>query len=353
MSAETRRLNFQMQRAPWTGDCSAVDGLREGVMSGVEDGFTLAGACPLSLLSFGDGFQERVFLASTVELGEEGLVAAAFHLLASRPEVRRAFRIGEVLVDDGEGGLVRALAALERVAALDDAPVSWWAAWRRVGTGEAGVGVFREDWHQATGIGWDTTPEGLSEWLDPGPATIENMGQQVTGPVPGPEIQMGMVAIEGELPEHPCEVAHVLGNLFDEELLRRQPIGWWIYAARPGALERYEVSGSLPCPLDDLIRAIAAQGPVDAVAVTHPAVLNTPDGNHRAYATVVERRGRKGIRIRPMVPDGSGLTWKAPVFQDHGPVGDAGLWIGVPPPDAVSLSALGPVGMRRGDVPEG
>ncbi|MCK6530442.1 hypothetical protein L6R50_23755 [Myxococcota bacterium] len=353
MSAETRRLNFHMQRIPWTGDCSAVEGLRKGVMSGVEDAFALAGACPFSLLFFGDGFHENMVLKSAIDPGEEAMLAAAIHQFASRPEVRRAFRIGEVLVSDGDGRLTRALAAVERVAPEGDGPVGWWAAWRRVGTGEANVGVFREDWHQATGAGWDSMPEGLGEWLDPGTASIEKMGQEVTGPGPQPEIRMGMMSVNGELPEHPCEVAQVLGNLFDAELLQRKPGGWWVYAARPGTLERYEVSGPLPCPLDDLLRSIAAQGPVDAMAVTHPAVVNTPEGSHRGYVTVVERRGRKGLRIRPMVPAGQDFEWKDPVFQDHGPVGEAGLWIGVPPPPEVNLSVLGPVGSGGAVVPEG
>ena len=73
-------------------------------MSGMEDAFALAGACPFSLPFFGDGLQERVFLESAGDPGEEGLLAAAIHQLASRSEARRAFRIGEALVDDGEGG---------------------------------------------------------------------------------------------------------------------------------------------------------------------------------------------------------------------------------------------------------
>jgi hypothetical protein len=343
--SEQQHLRLSLQREPAAGiDAGDVAGLRAAILRSTADVFSMNGRLAGELLFFGEGWTDTARTDGAVELGQEAVLAMMLRSYGE-PEVLRRFRRGE-FVSGGQ----RFLGVAELVPGTPD---TWWRAIRRVGTGAANVGVFHDEWSEGEGTTLDALEEELHEWVDASKVEVTHMHRELQPQAPSEDLRMAIAEVSGTLPDHPCEVAYVLGGMLDAELLRPGPKCLLVFAFRPDTLERWEVRGKLGCPVEDLARAIAAQGPVEAMAVVHPAVVDMADGvRRRCFVTMVERKGRVGHRILPLEFDGKVARALEPKFRDVGEVPPGTGWIGVPPTVILDLTAVGPVEVAEGELPE-
>lgn len=125
--------------------------------------------------------------------------------------------------------------------------------------------------------------------------------------IPSPEVLFATATLAAPVPQDPVKVAEIIGQLTDADIARTGLQGVLIMAVRGVTSERFMVSGHLACPVDDVIRTIALQGEIDAIALIFPGVANVDGVDTRALVTLVEvKDGRRGQRVVPIAwrPDG-------------------------------------------------
>ena len=344
---EHHEMRLELQRTAQAGlDPEDVEGVRAGMMRATGDAVAMLGRLESEMIFVGKGFTDSTKTAGMVDLGQEALLAAMLRSYGDGTEGFRRFRRGEIAMEGRRVAVVLELTAGE--------PDRWWRAIRRIGTGNAQVGVFHSEWEESAGEGFDGLEEDLHEWIDVSKVEVGEMRREMKPNAPAEDIRMAIALVQGDLPSHPCEVGHVLGNMLDTDLVANGLKCVLVFAFRPGLIERWEIRGKLNCSLEDMVRAIAAQGPVDAMAVVHPAVVAMPDGvTRRCFVTMVERNGRMGHRLLPLEYEGSVTTALAPILRDAGPVPDGGAWIGVKPSVDIDMRSLGPVEVGPGEIAEG
>jgi len=327
---------FQLKgdRGPLYGDVRDVGALRAWARSNAENEVALTGRLRSAFVFVIEGTSEHFDVGRSEELGKETIVAALFQELAAREGVLRAFREGERFVEV-DGRTRRVAAIVER----DLASGAWWLAWRLFGTGDASVGVFHGEWQEREGATLDELDEPFHEWFDCGTATIETKRQQL---VPGPAEDIRAATIPWPpLPPDVPGVGMQIAQAFLPELLQRPLDFHLVFACREGALERWELRGKLGVPIDDLIRAIAAQAQAEAVAYLVPSVITLGGLTRRCYRMLVERGGYVGQLVLPLdIKDGK-IQGGELKYRDEGPA--THQWIGVAPEQPVDLRMQGPV----------
>ncbi len=325
---------FQGRREPITAESLADPAtLREALQQHLSDMASLQGFVSLEFVFAHADKLETYGVPGTPDdrLGKEAVVAVSFAQFATRDGVLRAFRTGECLRDTGDGHR-RALLLVEWFPGTD----RWWLAWRLMGTGEAGVGVFHGDWQHAEGDGLEALgelDESFREWLDTGEAAVASMhfDEQPT-PSEG-MIEGGLLSFTGPLPVGGNDVAIFMARSFHLEEVSR-PLGHFIvFILREGALERYDIKEKTSAELDPLIRALAAtqSEPPHAIALVHPATAELADGKHRAIVFMVETAGRRGTMIWVQRVVENRLVPKESMYRDQGEVPTGKGWIGVAP----------------------
>jgi hypothetical protein len=338
-------FNFKLQRAPtFDLDLNDFPGLRASILDQTSDLFSISGHLVGELLFFAPDQLFTGQIEGIAEPGQESILALILHK-QGEDTVKRRFRRGEIAIPT-EDGRRRAVALLEL---LPDN--RWWVAWRLVGTGQLEVGVWHGEWQYSEGQGIETLLEPLQEWIDMEKAELVSMEQTEFQHGGGDDIRMAIAEAKGTLPDDPRAIAQFIGKLLDKELLAKGLNYLLIFAFRPNMMERWEVRGQLSCPMEDLIRAIAAFGEeAQAVAVVHPAVVDLQDGvRYRCFTTVVEHKGQLGHRLLPFTMENGQPTPLKDLYQLH-PIPEGGQWLGVPPAGTVTLFPKAP--MLGGEVPE-
>lgn len=103
--------------------------------------------------------------------------------------------------------------------------------------------------------------------------------------------------------------------------------------------EQFIVRGQLGCPVDDLIRNIALQGEIDAIALLFPGVVNVDGVDTRSLITIAEvKDGRRGQRVVPIKWRQDGSIEASRVWTRQMPTPEpAQRWIGVQPETEVDM----------------
>lgn len=331
--AEQTKMKARIRRRPLQGlDVQDADAVRASIVHDIGAHFTLSGGLADLARFFGATWEEHVdFSAELEEGGREEVVAALFLHLARRPEAVRRFREGEAVVDRR-----RVIGLLE---VLDPAALAWRLDTVHVGEGEAGCGVFVDDWTHTTGAGVDALPEPFREWLDVGKAHVSDfeMRAKPTGP-PKPYLNTAVLEVNGVVPPGARGMAELVGFATDAEMRQGPPRAALVFVLRDRTLERWEIWGELPCSLTDFIRAVVQYSKAEGAALVHPCTVTFRDEpTRRAIAVVAQRDGALCRRILPLTfaEDGT-IGSLSPVYQDEGVPEEP--WIGVPPAEGVTLS---------------
>jgi hypothetical protein len=332
--SDEHEFHLEGERRPLFGDVRDSGALRAWARTNAETEVALTGRLRSAFVYVMEGTSEHMPVGKAEDVGKETILAALFHDLARREGVVRAFREGERLVDV-DGRIRRAAVIVE----CDLATGAWWLAWRLFGTGEASVGVFHGDWQERAGTTLEQLEEPFREWLDRGTATIETKRHQL---LPGPAEDIRAATIPWPpLPPDVPGVGVQIAQAFIPEFLQRPLDFHVIFACREGALERWEVRGRLGVPIDDLIRAIAAQAQAEAVAYMLPSVIELGGVTRRCYRMLVERGGHVGQFVLPLDIKGGKIQGGELKYKDEGPAKHQ--WIGVAPEHPVDLRMQGPV----------
>lgn len=347
--SEERQFQLKLERCPLSVDASDLQGLREALRSRASDTAALTGALSNELLFAGPGYLETMDIKSLLDDDQQHFTAAFLRRYEGDGQVKRRFRQG-VAHFRIEGTLRRVVVLLE---CTSDEPLCWWHTWRIFGVNAAQVGVWHGPWNEEQGQGVEALREELREWVDVGEAELLAQQRTLQENPASEDIRMAVMEFRGELPEDPREIASILGQHLDSEIVAHGLPRLLILAFRPSVLERWEISGKQRVSLDELIRAIACQSPVLAMAIVHPSVVEMTNGEkYRSVTILVERDGRRGQRVLPLrVHEGKGQAGK-PVFEDRGTVPPEHRWIGVPPKVDIGLVALGPLEMPMGTIGE-
>ena len=331
--AEQVKLKARIRRRPCTDvDVHDAEAVRAAVVADIGAHYALAGHLADTARFFGANWEERVdFSAELEEGGREETVAALFLHLAARPEALRCFREGLVVLDRR-----RVMGLLEL---LDPQAPRWRLHTVHVGEGEAGCGVFVDEWTATEGEGLDPLPEPFREWLDVGKARVAEfeMRAKPTEP-PKPYLHTAVLEVNGVVPPGARGLAELVGMATDAEMQTGPMRAGLVFALRGTTLERWEVWGELPCGLDDFIRAVAQHSRADGAAFVHPCTVVVNDGpTRRGIAVVAQRDGQLCRRVLPLsIADDGTISAQPPVYQDEGAPEEP--WIGVPPPEGVTIS---------------
>ncbi|MEQ1823861.1 MAG: hypothetical protein ABL949_15240, partial [Fimbriimonadaceae bacterium] len=112
-----------------------------------------------------------------------------------------------------------------------------------------------------------------------------------------PEILCGVATLNAQPPLQAQVFADIVGNMVDQQLMNQYPMGFEVFAFKGQQVEHFILRGTIPFPIDDLVRAIAARGPADAVALRYPGVAEVDGESHRAVFCAVECAGRRHDRV--------------------------------------------------------
>jgi len=345
---EEATIAFRLEQHPvFDLDANDPGAVRRWRTRCIEDEVMLAGHLPSRMVLVGTGVQRVGSLTPTLEPKEDLKHAALFRLCAGQPEVVRAYREGEITVEE-HGARYRAAALVE----WDHRTGRWWAAQRRIGTNAVSVGVFHGDWLVREGDGLDTLGEPLRSWVDTEGVELGASDFTYTPKnEPMPDLLYTTHTLNRLPPPDPMAYADIVGELRDREVQTKLPAGFEILAFRGTEVEHYILGSALSLPMDDFVRAIAQRGPAEAVALRFLGVATVDGESFRAVLCTVECAGRvhdRALALR-FGPDGR-VTGVRVLHQERGPVPEGGLWLGVPPKHAeIDLFLLGP----QGPVPEG
>lgn len=331
---EANHFQLRLTRTPHRLDLGEVVAVRDAVRAEIDAALEALRALPSAIRLLSPGVQEEALLDHVLGPDLAPSVAAFMREARLRPGVVRCFRVGEV-VFDGSQGRQRVAAAVEW---MDDE--RWWAAWRSIS--EAGA-----TWNEAAGRGLADLVSELRPWFDAGDARVESIGERE---VEGPDIRAAVMPMDQPLPETLEELASALAPEVDALAVQGRLDGLLVLAFRERTLERWELRGNLPCAVEDLVRAIAIQEPVRAVAVGWMGRVKLGEAVHSALLLQLERPGDRGVRVLPLAHGArEPLT---PLWQDLGDPGER-AWIGRPPSVDIALTPLGPVGLAPAEIAEG
>lgn len=346
---EQTQMKTRIRRRPRTDlDTSDADAARTAIIRDITAEFALNGQLGDGARFFGATWEERVdFSAELEEGGREEVVAALFLHLAGRPEALHRFREGAVVLDRR-----RVVGLLEL---RDNVTLAWRLDHVHVGEGDAGCGVFVDEWTTSSGEGVEALPEPFREWLDVGTARVSDfeMRAKPTGP-PRPFVNTAVMEVNADVRPGARALAELVGFATDAEMLQGPMRAGLVFALRGRTLERWEIWGELPCGLDDFIRAVAQHSKADGAAFVHPCTVTFDEGpTRRAIAVVAERDGQLSRRILPLTFADDGTIGAQPaVYQEEGPPEEP--WIGRAPAEGVAITwELARPAPTGGVVPEG
>lgn len=346
--AEQVKMKARIKRRPRTDlDVTDAHAVRASIVHDIGAHFSLSGHLADYARFFGATWEEQVdFSAELEEGGREESVAALFLHLAARPEALRRFREGLAVIERR-----RVIGLLE---VLDPKALTWRLDIVHVGEGDAGCGVFVDEWVATTGEGLDALPEPFREWLDVGKAHVSEfeMRAKPTEP-PKPYLNTAVLEVNGVVPSGARGLAELVGVATDAEMRQGPMRAALVFVLCDRTLERWEVWGELPCGLDDFIRAVAVHSKADGAAFVHPCTVTFNDGpTRRAIAVVAQRDGEVCRRVLPLTFTEEGVIGTLdPVYQEEGAPEEP--WIGVPPPEGVTISWQLNKPIHGGVMPEG
>ncbi len=271
-----------------------------------------------------------------VELGSEALIVAAQRRIMAGQAVGR-FRVGELTVPSPDGPR-RAAVILQ----IDDEGEGWQVEWRHFGRTPEGVGRWRGEWASAQASTIDEAPEWLLEWVDDRKAEITGQEVRDGGDGPGIDVRAAVLPAVTPVPDDPRAVAQLLHQSLDQELLTQGLTAILLFVLRADCTERWELRRVAPFSLDDMVRAVCANGdaPV-AVALVHHVNVEFPDGRCLpGFCTVVQRGDLLARRIMPLELRDQRVVAHDPQFPPVEPIVDR--WIGTPPSVPIQLTPLGP-----------
>lgn len=346
--AESRRLEFQLEQQPLF-DLDPRDSrvARAWRVRCVEDEVRLTGRLPLRMVFVGEGFTRMGLVTLRLEPKEELGHAAMFQLFAQQPDVVRAYREGEITVED-EGSRYRAVALLE----WDHASGRWWSAQRRVGTNAVAVGMLHGEWVEREGTGLEELGEPLQEWVDTTGVELGESGVQFTPRTdPMPDLLFTTHTLNVPLPDEPRAITDLVGGLRDQELQTQLPQGFEVFAFAGSQIEHFILKSAISFPIDDFVRAVGQRLPAEAIAIRYPGVAEIDGEGFRALFVVAERSGHSHERITALRLTAEGKVDGIRILHhERGPVGEDGMWIGKKPVHAeIELFLMG----MQGPMAEG
>lgn len=349
MAIEQRKLDFPLTRSPLQGvDVADRKAVRDWLLKMTEQRVRHEGSLKPRFRYLTVDKDEALDVGEP-EIGDEPFHTMFFHQLGGRPEIRRRFREGELRVKVGESHR-RAAVLLEHVPV--DGVDHWWLAWRLMGEREGKVGVFHGEWVITEGVGTDTVPEPFREWLHRAGEVTHSELTETPTEIPPADVLFGTAPLPAPVPQDPVQVVEIVGQLTDAEIARTGLQGLQVIAFRGLTSEQYIVRGQLGCPVDDLIRHIALQGEIDAIALLFPGVVNLDGVDTRSLITIAEvKDGRRGQRVVPIKWRQDGSIEASRVWTRQMPTPEpAHRWIGVKPETEVDMFPM-PLAGRA--TPEG
>jgi len=344
MPDKTFHLEIQLQREPLVGDAADLAALRQGLLHHLEEVVSMKGGVDADMIFVYPGFGEVVLARA---LGDEPTAAAFFRAYQGSGQVPlHRIRRGEARLKVGDRS--RRVVAILQLLPGDGDP--WWLAWRPFGVSKDGVGILYDGWVEREGAGVDALEDPFQAWIRAEKAEITSLQTGDPGPDAPEDIRMAVTQVRGDLPDHPCAVADIIGRMIHEEVLTRGLPKLLVFVFRPGTLERWEVGGHLRVPVEDFVRAVAGQGPADAVAIVHSGVMEMPDGGEhlRCIVVVAERNGKIGERRLPLRFEDGKVTALPPLYRERREVAPGTGWIGVASSTEVNLSPAGFEGLVGG-----
>ena len=360
-------IRFQLKRSYGKRGANDPPSLRAHVLKHVELEFQHRGKLDPKITFYGDGFVDEGDLKPLLDAGDDEVLARMFEVLATRKEVVCGFREGELLLRK-DGTLRRALAVIQpsfpapedgaihtlEAAGEPGRPLQWWLATRWVGEGNGAIGIFLSEWELTEGHGFDSLPEQVAEWVNPGRSAIERfeMREQPDTPVQ-PEIRSGVMELQSDPPKHARGMAELAGQISDAEILAEGLKCLLLFTLRGQQVERWEWRGPLGCTPDDLLRNVATHAQAEAVAWVHVGIVNEDGKEHRALIAQAEMKGERAIRYIPLHFDEKGRAKALPGKVAVAPVPPGGGWIGVKPEVDLGLQTVGPEPWSGGPVGEG
>lgn len=311
------QLHAELKRVHLEGvNVDAPDEVREWVRQAMASEVLATGELGSQLYFFGDDFLDVVDLAP-VEASAP-VLAAVFLQLGGRPEIRRRVRAGPCRMFQPDGQLVDA------VCLLDVRGEAWCLQWRRR------IGAhFEGTWTSEEGQGTDNLRDEVRGWLDSEDVEVDALLGD-TRPIDPPEIRAAFLDYQGRIPDTVEELGSLAVWITARDPITVDNIAILVFA---DLIEQWDVSGELPCSLDDLVRNIAGQGTPKGVAVV------------RVSAAEVDGRTTRAIRARVEGPDGAaelliplqGGALATPISQEPGVV----RWLGHPPEEELEMPILG------------
>lgn len=117
--------------------------------------------------------------------------------------------------------------------------------------------------------------------------------------------------------------------------MTQYPAGFEVFAFKGRQIEHVILRGEIAIPIDDIVRAIAARGRAEAVALRHPGVAEVDGESYRAVFCGVEFAGRRVDRVVALKfgPQGKPVASRV-LYDDRGAVSQEGCWLGVKPKHA-------------------
>ena len=343
MPEKTFHLEIQLQREPLSGDAHDLPSLRQGLLHHLEEVISMKGGVEADMIFIYGGFAEVV---PAKALGNEPTAATFFRAYQGSGQVPlHRFRRGEARLKVGDRSR-RVVAILQLLPGDGD---RWWLAWRPFGVSKDQVGILYDAWVEREGEGINMLEDPFQDWLKADKAEVTSLKLGEPEPDAPEDIRMAVTEAKGTLPDHPCAVAEVIGRMVHEEVVNHGVPRLLVFVFRPGVLERWEVGGRLRVPVEDFVRAIASQGPTDAVAIVHAGTMAMPDGGEhlRCIVIMAERNGRVGERRLPLRFEEGKVTALPPLFRERGEVAPGTGWIGVAPSKEVNLFPAGIDGMSE------
>ena len=157
--------------------------------------------------------------------------------------------------------------------------------------------------------------------------------------------------LQDPLPEDPMGVANDLGGLVDKELVSGQRTTPTIYVFRGLRGERWDLTGPLPCPIDDVARALAARSDADCVAIV--GAIPVPDAIQAdaTWGITTENQHGRYLRVLALV---RGDQQELPDLQVYGARSrdQRTNWIGKEPRVNLDFTDTLTPGVWRGVQPE-
>ena len=288
------------------------------------------GSVPASLRFLSAGLVEEARLSEMSEVDPQQ-VAAFFLGAAARRGVVRSFRVGGARV---KGEQVAALLELRTDG-------SWWAAWCSVHTTQGTVGLLGP-WQATEGESLHTILPALRGWVDAGALQVNDVDARwLRRDVPEPpRIAVAEVPLQDPVSGGPMDLLRSLAPTVDRQVLEHGLPGVIVLVFRGTVLERWDVSGALPCSIDDLVRGACGSVAPDAAAAVYGSEVTLDGERLHGVVLIVERDGARARRVLPVSAGGAAPVPRTARLRDLGEVAPGEGWIGVEPESGLELIAL-------------